>query len=40
VNITTEDEKHGIQVTIELVNFAVNTYVYDTLVHMDSYGSL
>lgn len=37
---TTEDEKHGIQATIDLVNFAVNTYVDDTLVHTDSYGSL
>ena len=37
---TTEDEKHGIQAAIDLVNFAVNTYVDDTLVHTDSYGSL
>jgi len=37
---TNEDEKHGIQATIDLVNFAVNTYVDDTLVHTDSYGSL
>jgi len=37
---TTEDEKHGIQATIDLVNFAVNTYVDDTLVQTDSYGSL
>ncbi|MCA0385878.1 MAG: hypothetical protein LCH34_09800 [Firmicutes bacterium] len=37
---TTEDEKHGIQATIDLVNFAVNTYVDDILVLTDSYGSL
>jgi len=37
---TTEDEKHGIQATIDLVNFAVNTFVDDTLVQTDSYGSL
>jgi N12 class adenine-specific DNA methylase len=37
---TTEDEKHGIQATIDLVNYAANTYVDDTLVHTDSYGSL
>jgi len=37
---TTEDEKHGIQATIDLVNFSVNTYVDDTLIHTDSYGSL
>jgi N12 class adenine-specific DNA methylase len=37
---TTEDEKHGIQASIDLVNFSVNTYVDDTLVHTDSYGSL
>jgi len=37
---TTEDEMHGIQAAIDLVNFEVNTYVDDTLVHTDSYGSL
>jgi len=37
---TTEDEKHGIQATVDLVNFAVNTYVDDTLVHSDRFGSL
>lgn len=37
---TTEDDKYGIQATIDLVNFLVNTYVDDTLVHTDSFGSL
>jgi len=37
---TTEDEKHDIQTTINLVKYSLNTYIDDILVHKESYGSL
>jgi hypothetical protein len=37
---TTTDDAHEIQASVDLVNFAVNTYLDDILVHQDKYGSL
>jgi len=37
---TTEDEKHGIQASVDLVNFSLNTYIDDVLVHKEEYGTL
>jgi N12 class adenine-specific DNA methylase len=37
---TTEDEKYGIQASVDLLNYTVNTYIDDHLVHTDKYGTL
>ncbi|MCH4888933.1 helicase [Acidaminobacter sp. JC074] len=37
---TTEDEKHEIQASVDLINFSVNTYIDDTLVNKEQYGTL
>lgn len=37
---TTEDEKHGIQVAVDLVNPAINTYIDDTLVESGKYKDM
>lgn len=37
---TTEDEKHEIQASIDLINFSVNTYIDDMLVDKEQYGTL
>lgn len=37
---TTEDEKHEIQASIDLINFSVNTYIDDMLIDKEQYGTL
>jgi hypothetical protein len=37
---TTEDEKHEIQVSVDLKNYAINQYIDETLVNSDKYDSL
>lgn len=37
---TTTDDAHEIQASVDLLNFTVNTYLDDVLVHQDKYGSL
>lgn len=37
---TTEDEKYGIQASVDLVNFSVNTYIDDILINKEKYGTL
>lgn len=37
---TTEDEKHSIQASVDLVNFSMNTYIDDILIKKEQYGTL
>jgi N12 class adenine-specific DNA methylase/predicted RNA methylase len=37
---TTADDVHEIQASVDLLNFTVNTYLDDVLVHQDKYSSL